>query len=139
ALILILLPLRVLGRGNRGKTWTVLYFAGIGIGFMFIEMILIQQFTLYFGHPIYAAAAVIGSVLIFSGIGSRLSEYLQLRRRALVLVTGTVSALILLYAFALMPVLRGTMGLPVAGKVLMALMLIGIPARSEEHTSELQS
>ena len=128
ALILILLPLRVLGRGSRGKTWTVLYFAGIGIGFMFIEMILIQQFTLYFGHPIYAAAAVIGSVLIFSGIGSRLSEYLQLRRRALVLVTGTVSALILLYAFALMPVLRGTMGLPVAGKVLMALILIGIPA-----------
>src|SRR5690606_30938886 len=60
ALILILLPLRVLGRGSRGKTWTVLYFAGIGIGFMFIEMILIQQFTLYFGHPIYAAAAVIG-------------------------------------------------------------------------------
>src|SRR5690606_20370311 len=91
ALILILLPLRVLCRGNRGKTWTVLYFAGIGIGFMFIEMILIQQFTLYFGHPIYAAAAVIGSVLIFSCIGSRLSDHLQLRRGAAVLRPGTSS------------------------------------------------
>lgn len=128
ALILIILPLTTLGWRGRGQLWTLLYFSGLGIGFMFIEMILIQRFTLYLGHPIYATAAVIGSVLIFSGIGSRLSGYVQVRRRVLVAVAGAVAAFILLYALVLMPLLRATIALPIVWKAVLSLVIIGAPA-----------
>ncbi len=128
ALILILLPLAVLGWRGRGKTWTLVYFSGLGLGFMFMEMILIQRFTLYLGHPIYATAAVIGAILIFSGIGSRLSEYFQVRRRALFGISAVVTAFILAYTFLLMPVVHATIGLPLIWKAALALLIIGLPA-----------
>ncbi|MCW9050351.1 MAG: class I SAM-dependent methyltransferase, partial [Deltaproteobacteria bacterium] len=73
AVILILLPLLKLGwrGGHRGRT--LLYFGGLGCGFMLVEISLIHSFTLYLGHPVYAAAAIISIVLLLSGIGSYLS------------------------------------------------------------------
>lgn len=70
ALLLIVTPLVFKGFKGGGKTYSLIHFTGIGIGFMFIEIILIQQFTLYFGHLIYAATAVLSGMLIFSGLGS---------------------------------------------------------------------
>ena len=45
-------------------------FAAMGVGFMFIEMTLIQKFTLLFGDPATSAASAIGILLAFSAIGS---------------------------------------------------------------------
>lgn len=52
------------------------YFGAIGMGFMFIEMVLLPKYTLLLGHPIYSAAVVLSSILFFAGIGS-----LWIRRR----------------------------------------------------------
>jgi spermidine synthase len=49
---------------------TILYFGSIGLAFMFLEMALIPKFTLLLSHPIYSAAVVLGSILIFAGLGS---------------------------------------------------------------------
>lgn len=45
-------------------------FAAIGFGFMFVEMSLIQKFTLLFGDPATSAASAIGTLLVFSALGS---------------------------------------------------------------------
>jgi hypothetical protein len=46
------------------------YFAAIGFGFMLVEIPWIQRFILYVGHPSYATAVVISSVLLGASLGS---------------------------------------------------------------------
>jgi hypothetical protein len=50
------------------------YFFFIGIGFMFVEISLIQKIILFLDHPVYAVSAVLFSILVFSGIGSFISK-----------------------------------------------------------------
>jgi len=56
-----------------GKTFLI-YFAAIGLGYIMIQISLIQKFTLLLGQPVYTILTVISSMLIFSGIGSRFSD-----------------------------------------------------------------
>lgn len=77
--ILILLPLLLVRRGKpeqRGGWRVFLYFGALGIGYMFIEIVLIQKFILFLGHPIYSVSAVITGMLFFSGLGSLWSKRL---------------------------------------------------------------
>lgn len=52
----------------------ILSFALVGFGFMFIEITLIQAFTLIFGDPASSAAAAIAVLLVFSALGSLFSK-----------------------------------------------------------------
>ena len=59
---------------RRGPTFPwLIYFASLGLGFMFVEISLIQKFILFLGHPVYAVSLVIFSLLISAGLGSRFS------------------------------------------------------------------
>jgi len=76
SLILFFLPLvrRMSGlRTIPHPLIVLLYFCLLGLGFMSLEMSFLQRMTLYLGHPIYSAAAVIASFLIFGGLGSLIS------------------------------------------------------------------
>jgi len=57
-------------KGDKLKAAPWLYFFLIGMGFMFIEVILIQKYTLFIGASIYSIASVLLSLLIGSSIGS---------------------------------------------------------------------
>ncbi len=124
AVILILLPLFVIGWQGGGKAYTVMHFSGIGLGFMFIEIILIQQFILYFGNPIYAAAAVISGMLICSGAGSLVSSRLSTSNKDITKVLSLVIFFIILYIALLVPLLRLTINLPLLVKILFSLLFI---------------
>ncbi|MBL4889915.1 MAG: hypothetical protein JKX97_07855, partial [Candidatus Lindowbacteria bacterium] len=50
-----------------------------GFGYLFIELALIQKFQLLLGSPVVALAVVLGGMLIFSGVGSLLSNRVGLR------------------------------------------------------------
>jgi len=69
-------PLVHMGRRTRhaGMAPFYLYFAGIGLGFMLVEFSQLQHLNTFLGHPTYALAVVLFSVLLFSGIGSMLVE-----------------------------------------------------------------
>jgi hypothetical protein len=88
-----------------GFGWSVMYFAAIGAGFMFIEIPLLQSFSVYLGHPAYTYAVILFSTIFFTGIGSALSERIDLDsawwRYAVPL---TIATLTLGFAFGL-PVL----------------------------------
>lgn len=58
---------------NRKLTGISLYFTGLGIGFMFLEIPLIHKFILYLGHPTLAFTFVVFALLIGGGIGSYFS------------------------------------------------------------------
>jgi hypothetical protein len=73
--LLILLPLRFLKREEKGKFSRkfLIYFACLGIGYIMMQVCLIQKFTLFLGQPVYTLLTVISTMLIFSGIGSMFS------------------------------------------------------------------
>ena len=75
ALVFMLLPMAWLKRGQTtGLFRRIWFFFFIGLGFMMIEIPLIQRFVLYLGHPTYAMALVLAALLVFSGIGSALFQ-----------------------------------------------------------------
>ena len=50
------------------------YFALIGMGFMMVEIGLLQRMSVFLGHPTYALSVVLFSLILFTGIGSFVSE-----------------------------------------------------------------
>jgi spermidine synthase len=125
AIVFIIVPLLAFGFKGGGKAFTLLHFSGIGVGFMFVEMMLIQQFTLYFGHPIYAAAAVLSGMLIFSGTGALVSQRLTRDKKWLLALLSAIIILILVLAVSLTPMLRSTISASMAVKVLVSMLIIG--------------
>lgn len=128
AVILIILPLFKIGWKGSNKLNVVLYFSGIGLGYMFIEIVLIQRFLLFFGSPIYASAAVISAMLICSGIGSCNSSKLKSKGRALLIILSSVIIILLVYSAFLTIVLKETISLPLAIKVIFAFAVIAPPS-----------
>ncbi|TVQ13580.1 MAG: hypothetical protein EA361_09485 [Bacteroidetes bacterium] len=128
AIVLIIIPLFRLRSKSKSKTATIFYFGALGLGYMFVEIIFIQRFILYFGHPMYAIAAVISTMMIASGIGSYFSGRFKLAHKVSAVSTLVVSLLILLYAVSLTPLLMHTINLSLAVKVFIAFVLLSVPA-----------
>ena len=51
-----------------------LYFVLIGLGFMFVEISIIQLVSLFLGYPVYGLAIGLLSIILSTGIGSLASE-----------------------------------------------------------------
>lgn len=52
-----------------GTAWFFL----IGLGFMFLEIALVQRMSIYLGHPVYSLGIVLFSIVLSTGAGSLLS------------------------------------------------------------------
>jgi hypothetical protein len=74
-------PLLVLlRRGVRGPSGIVVpsfYFGLLGLGFMLVEMKLLQQSVLVVGNPTLSLAAVLASLLLSTGLGAYWSERIK--------------------------------------------------------------
>ncbi|MDP4277916.1 MAG: spermidine synthase-like protein [Bacteroidota bacterium] len=125
ALLLIIFPLFFKGFRGRGKAYSLVHFAGIGIGYMFVEICLIQQFTLFFGHPVYAATAVLSGMLVFSGLGAFASGTCLFSQRRLISTLIAIGMLIWLLSVSLTPLLRLAVSLPMLLKIGWSLLIIG--------------
>lgn len=55
-----------------GRLAATLHFAGIGAGFMAVEMVMLQKMTRLLADPVVSGAAVLTAILLFSGCGSAL-------------------------------------------------------------------
>ena len=54
-------------------TLLIIYFMALGLGFMFVEISILQKFILLLGHPIFTLSVILFSLLVSGGIGSSLS------------------------------------------------------------------
>jgi predicted membrane-bound spermidine synthase len=124
AVVLILLPLRRLGRTERNRRAVLLYFSGLGVGYMLVELVLIHRFVLYLGPPVLAAAVVIAALLVFSGVGSYLSGRLEPTPATPRRAAATVAVLLLFTALLLPPLLEQTIGWPLPAKLLVTLVAL---------------
>lgn len=102
AFVFILCPLaRFARQGLRvSRPWAFLiYFAGLGLGFIMIEIVFIQRFVLFLGQPIYTFAVVLAGLLAFTGIGSWVVGRLGGNyRRLLVWIVPSILAVLFLTA-----------------------------------------
>jgi hypothetical protein len=107
------------------KPRSALYFAAIGLGFIFFEITLIQRLTLFLGYPTYSLTVTLASILIFTGVGAYLSaRTLQRPGRVTAVLFGAIVALTVFYQFALPPLTDGLLGWPLAGRILLAFAVL---------------
>ncbi|HEY82639.1 MAG TPA: hypothetical protein G4O01_05055 [Dehalococcoidia bacterium] len=140
SVVFILLPLyfRPREKGKTGQTlmsgahWQVFgYFAGLGLGFMFVEIPLMQKFILFLDQPVYAFAAVLGAIFVFSGLGSLLSTKIG---KVLPQVVVSLSLLAFLYPVILSYLFEAWLGQSLLVRLVIALValaplsfLMGVP------------
>ncbi len=121
SLVLLLLP--AFGKAARARpSLELVYFALLGFGFMFVEIPLIQAMILPLENPSYAVAAVLASVLVWSGTGSLLSQrYASLRTPRTVLA---LAALVLPYGLLLTLGAGKIAAYPIALKFALTFLLV---------------
>ncbi len=117
--VLIILPLLKTAWTGVDKGFTFFYFGAIGIGYMFVEIVLIQQMILYLGSPVYATAFVITLLLMISGFGSFRSVRISMQTGGLIKVLFAIVLLLLIITFIMDPVIEFTM----TGSATMKLMV----------------
>lgn len=107
-----------------------LYFAGIGLAFMFVEIGLIQRLSLFLGHPTYGFTVTLFGLLASSGLGSLAADRLRAR-------VGWSRAwwLLALLVFVLMGMeaggrwlLAGAVGTGTPQRIALAVLVIAPPA-----------
>jgi hypothetical protein len=129
--ILVVLPLALLrreaarrARAGGGRLSVFTYFLALGIGYMFVEMALIQRLVFFLANPVYAVAVVLAGLLLVSGLGSawaarRVAQGRSMRRLAS-LAALAVAAIAVIYALGLHPALMPLIGWPLGARVAVA-------------------
>lgn len=103
--IMIFIPFRISSKKNKSlqnvnKLPYLIYFSMLGLGFIMIEICFIQKFTLFLGQPVYTMLTVISTMLIFSGIGSMVSnKILKLFKEKIYLIFTVIIFFTLLLGF----------------------------------------
>ncbi|MBV9771377.1 MAG: hypothetical protein JOZ32_17535 [Bryobacterales bacterium] len=128
--VTIILPAAWWGKrqGSRPLAGGVIYFIAIGLGFMLVEMAMIQQLTIFLGHPIYALIVVLAGLILSSGVGSLASDALRLRSRLQSNMPAiAVVAVIGAYLLVVVPLIHRFTAQVLSHRVLISLLLIAPP------------
>ncbi|HTB25785.1 MAG TPA: hypothetical protein VK711_10450 [Puia sp.] len=126
--LVILLPLwRFSSTGLQFKNIFpfLFYFSGLGFGFIIIEMVMIQLFSLLLGEPVYSFVIVLAALLFFTGMGAYISgNYRSNSLRTLRFSIIALSFLLLIASLLLPALLRLAIALPMPARVILAILLI---------------
>jgi hypothetical protein len=63
------------GKPVRPYAASIVYFACLGVGFIAIELTLLQNLTLLLGHPIFTLSILLFTILAAGGLGSAFSDH----------------------------------------------------------------
>lgn len=107
---------------------SVLYFACIGLGFMLVQIPLVQRFSIYLGHPTYTLAVILFSMILGTGIGSALSDRIPVERdrRWLRAIPLGIASLVVLVTLALQPLIDATIHLELAARSAIVAATVGL-------------
>jgi hypothetical protein len=89
---------------------------------MLVQIPFLQRFSVLLGHPTYTFAIILFSMILFTGIGSFLSDRLKLRTRASLLwLPPAIAALLVTVVLLLDPAIRASARLELPGRTLVVL------------------
>jgi spermidine synthase len=125
----VYVPLRALaaeGSRARGAWRYAVFFAGTGVGYMALEIALLQKFGLFLGHPNYALSVVLATLLLATGVGSLWSAAIVRRLGGQIrFASYAVAVVILVEHLVLLPRLPSLLGLSFPARVLVTAVLVG--------------
>lgn len=128
AAVLILLPLvRYSREGLRvpGRWAFLTYFAGLGLGFIMIEIALLQRFTLFLGQPVYTFAVILAGLLVFTGLGAYLANrFSSSPRRSLFWIILCTLVIVFITAAATPMVFSSTLGWELPWRIAISVLLV---------------
>ncbi|MGH3798650.1 MAG: hypothetical protein ACRDTD_00675 [Pseudonocardiaceae bacterium] len=125
SLALLLVPAAVIRRRDSDRVERndrappMVYFAALGLGFLLVEVALVQRFVLFLDHSARSFAVVVFGLLAFSGLGSMWSARLPWRGGLAALV-----ATVALYPVVLSTVLPGSLGWDLGVRIGITLLLL---------------
>lgn len=126
--IFILLPLFKFSKqhvATKGIAPYLIYFSGLGFGFIMIEIVIIQLFSLLLGQPIYTFAVVLAALLLFTGLGAYISGRFKNNTRKYLRTSMLVlCALVVAASFLLPPLLQSAIALPDSVRIILTIVLI---------------
>ncbi len=133
--LLLLVPIAGRGVPRAGRARWLGYFFGLGIAFIVVEVVLMQRFALFLGHPTYSVTTVLFAILLFSGLGSAWSGTRRgTTRRILRPILWLLPVAILLLAVGVPPLSRALIGLALPLRLFLAIgfiapvaFLMGVP------------
>ena len=111
----------------RGSLPLFVYFCSIGLGFMLVEIAMIQRLSVFLGHPIYSMTVVLFCLLVATGCGSWLSGVLvrdPLRGPQAPACLAVLVGAVLLLGLATPPLLAHLDVLPTPGRIAIACGLL---------------
>jgi len=103
----------------------VIYFPALALGFLFIEIVLIEKASVWLGDRASGFALVLTGMLIFSGLGSLASaRFADAPRRGIGFAAGLVVIWCLTAAWLLEPAMLATLDWPYAIRVILLLAVV---------------
>ena len=123
-LAFLVIPLALEPRAPEARILPLSYFIAVGLGYILVEITLIQRFVLFLGHPTYALTVVIFLLLLASGAGSLTARLLRAGTPVLKPVLLIIVIAIVAYLGLLPVILRSLVGLSFAVKLLVSGLLI---------------
>jgi SAM-dependent methyltransferase len=131
ALAVLLLPLAARRRLHvpkaafAGGVWrAAVFFAALGLGFLAIEIALIERASFYLNDRTSAFATVLTGMLVFSGLGSMASaRFARAPRRGMALAGGVVVVWCVVMLLVMQPLLLATLDWPFAARAAILLAL----------------
>jgi len=124
SLLCVQLPLRLMSRRPPRSPRYAVFFAGLGVGYMAVEIALLQQFGLFLGHPNYALSVVLASLLLASGLGAVSAPRIVRTLGGIRVVAYALSAAILVEALLFLPQLPRLLALPFPARVGFTFLLV---------------
>ena len=132
AAFVILLPLFAPRRvrpegeaGTGGLLRATIYFPVLGLGFLFLEIFLIEKASFYLNDRTSGFALVLTGMLIFSGLGSMAApRFAADPRRGIALASGVVLVWCIIAGLGLQPFLLASLGLPWPVRMISLILLI---------------
>lgn len=114
AVLVLLVPLaapRRIAAPGAGVMRSVVYFPALALGFLFLEIYLIEKASFWFGDRTNGFALVLTGMLVFSGLGSLVSERFMARPGiGMVVAAGVVLAWCAVVYAGLQPLILSTLG-----------------------------
>jgi hypothetical protein len=127
--LFLVIPFAWIRRSGREKELGIRsmipYFAALGMGFILIELALLQKLILLLGNPTMTFAILLFTLLISSGSGSLVSSrFIRNNTRNLVLVISGIAVLGMLYAALLPIMIYTTIALPFELKAMVSITIL---------------
>ncbi len=128
AVLVLLVPLaapRRLRVGAPGLLRAALYFPALALGFLFVEIALIERASFWLNDRTSGFAVVLTGMLVFSGIGSMAADRLAaVSRRAMTAAALVVLAWCVVVSFGLQPLMLATLAWPWLARAVLVLVVL---------------